>query len=223
MGWFSPALLPAKLLIQEAWIQLFPWDDPLPDHLQQRWSAWLQEASALQSHPVNRFCTSPGINVQHRTLHGFSDASSNAYGGAVYLRTMNTDTSTTVELLTSKSKLAPKKKQTIARLELCGAHLLSKLLQQTAKDLGIPLDSTYAWCDSAVVLGWLKTSPGRLKTYVSHRVQDTVNRIPSSNWRYVNTLQNPADLISRGVAPGELLRNELWWKWPPWLSQSPAH
>ena len=141
----------------------------------------------------------------------------------MYLRTMNTDTSTTVELLTSKSKLAPIKKQTIPRLELCGAHLLSKLLRQTAKDLGIPLDSTYAWCDSAVVLGWLKTSPGRLKTYVSHRVQDTVNRIPSSNWRYVNTLHNPADLISRGVAPGELLQNELWWKGPPWLSQSPAH
>ena len=167
MGWFSPALLPAKLLIQEAWIQQFPWDDPLPDHLQQCWSAWLQDAPALQSHPVNRFCTSPGINVQHRTLCGFSDASSNAYGGAVYLRTMNTDTSTTVELLTSKSKLAPIKKQTIPRLELCGAHLLSKLLQQTAKDQGIPLESTYAWCDSAVVLGWLKTSPGRLKTCIT--------------------------------------------------------
>ena len=39
----------------------------------------------------------------------------------------------------------------------------------------------------------------------------------------MNTLHNPADLISRGVAPGELLQNELWWKGPPWLSQSPAH
>ena len=138
----------------------------------------------------------------------------------MYLRTVSLDTTVTNCLLTAKSKLTPIKKQTIPRLELCGAQVLSKLLFQSAKDLGIPMNSVYAWSDSAVVLGWMKTSPGKLKTYVFHRVQDTINRIPFSNWRYVNTIHNPADSV--GVSPKELLKNKLWWEGPTWLSQLPA-
>ena len=119
--------------------------------------------------------------IQSQSLHGFSDASSVAYGGVVYLRSVTLYTTVTICLLTTKSKLAPIKKQTIPRLELCGAQVLSKLLFQSAKDLGIPINSVYAWSDSAVVLGWMKTSPDKLKTYVFHRVQDTINRIPFSN------------------------------------------
>jgi len=36
MGWFAPATLPAKLLIQEAWCLQVGWDGTLPDPLQQR-------------------------------------------------------------------------------------------------------------------------------------------------------------------------------------------
>ena len=140
----------------------------------------------------------------------------------MYLQTASLDTTVTVCLLTAKSKLAPIKKQTIPRLELRGAQVLSKLLFQSAKDLDIPMNSVCAWSDSAVVLGWMKTSPGKLKSYVFHRVQDTIKRIPFSNWRYVNTIHNPAVLVSRGVSPKELLKNKLWWESPPWLSQLPA-
>ena len=140
----------------------------------------------------------------------------------MYLRTVSLDTTVTICLLTAKSKLAPIKKQTIPRLELRGAQVLSKLLFQSAKDLGIPMNSVYAWSDSTVVLGWMKTSPGKLKTYVFHRVQDIINRIPFSNWRYVNTIHNPADLVSRDVSPKELVKKKLWWEGPTWLSQLPA-
>ena len=116
------------------------------------------------SFAVKRFCSLPHDQIQSQSLHGFSDASSVAL-----------DTTDTICLLTAKSKLAPIKKQTIPRLELCGAQVLSKLLFQSAKDLGIPMNSVYAWSDSAVLLGWMKTSPGTLKIYVFHRVQDTIN------------------------------------------------
>ena len=35
MGWYAPAILPAKLLLQELWSLQLSWDDPLPDKLQQ--------------------------------------------------------------------------------------------------------------------------------------------------------------------------------------------
>ena len=69
------------------------------------------------------------------------------------LRTVSLDTTVTICFLTVKSKLATIKKQTIPRLELYGAQVLSKLLFQSAKDLGIPMSSVYAWSDSAVALG----------------------------------------------------------------------
>lgn len=57
-------------------------------------------------------------------LHDFSDASEQAYAAVVYLQIECTDGSTQVALISSKTKVAPIKRLTILRLELCGAQLL---------------------------------------------------------------------------------------------------
>ena len=62
-------------------------------------------------------------------LHWFSDASQSAYGGVIYLRTLYTDTSVSVTLLTAKTREATLKKLTIPHLELCGALLTARLLK----------------------------------------------------------------------------------------------
>lgn len=41
-----------------------------------------------------------------------------------------------------------------------------------------------------------------------------------SSWRYVNTDNNPADLLTRGIAPVTLLSNQLWFNGPCWLLDS---
>ncbi len=56
--------------------------------------------------------------------------------------------------------------------------------------------------------------------FVLNRVFATTDLLPASKWRYVATDVNPADLASRGVFPQELTEKELWWKGPPWLSES---
>jgi len=60
--------------------------------------------------------------------HGFADASQEAYGGCVYLRSFAPSGSISVSLIVSKSRVASLKTTTIPRLELSGALLMAELV-----------------------------------------------------------------------------------------------
>ena len=92
-------------------------------------------------------------------LHGFSDASEQAYAAVVYLRMVCTDGGVQVALITSKTKVAPIMKLTIPRLELCGAHLLSQLLHLVREVFNLSLAQSYAWTDSTIALSRLNGDP----------------------------------------------------------------
>ena len=135
-----------------------------------------------------------------------------------------TDSSNDVQtsLVTSKTKVAPIKRLTIPRLELCGAYLLAQLLHHVRQVFQIPLSSIYAWTDSTIVLNWLIGDPRRFKTYVGNRVSYIADLISPERWNHVNGVENPADPASRGLFPSELLEYSLWWNGPTWLKLSPA-
>lgn len=177
MGWYTPATLPAKLLLQQAWIRQLGWDDLLPPELQEKWRAWAEDISSITKFPIPRSIKDPSKTIQSRQLHGFSDASILAYGGAVYLRTFFTDTTVSIHLIASKARVAPLKTLTVPRLELCGALLLSQLIQVVAQDLNLPSESIFAWSDSSTVLGWLQKPTSKLPVFIANRVQKIMSRI----------------------------------------------
>ena len=218
LGWFSPATVSMKILLQRVWELGIGWDDPVPDAVHGIWSKWRAELPALASKGIPRCYFPKQAKIISTQLHGFSDASEDAYAGVVFLRMVDTEGNVHISLVMSKTRVSPIKRLTIPRLELCGAEILARLLHHVREILSVPLSEVYAWTDSTVVLSWLTGNPRRFKQYVGNRVCSIVDLIPPDRWSHVPGAENPADCASRGLSPLELLDHTLWWEGPQWLS-----
>ena len=222
LGWFSPFTIPVKALIQQLWLLKIGWDDPVPDNLAQIWQDWRDQLHLVTTVAIPRYYHDKQKTIRSIQVHGFSDSSEIAYGGAVYLRTTCTDATITTALVIAKSKVTPLKKLTIPKLELCAVLLTSKLVQTVSAQLSVDPSNVFGWSDSTITLQWLRTHHS-LKTYVSNRVTATTSRLPASHWKHVPTRDNPADINSRGMTITELIDTSIWWEGPPWLRDSPDH
>ena len=191
--------------MQRLWELKIDWDDPLATDVHTAWLQWRSELKCLSSKHIPRCYYPDGADIVAIELHGFSDASENAYAAVVYLRLIDSTGQVHISMVMSKTKVAPIKRLTIPRLELCGAHLLSQHLYHIQQVFNIPLNCTYAWTDSTIVLSWLVGTPRRFKTFVGNRVSHIVELISPDRWRHVSGTDNPADCASRGLFPSELL------------------
>ena len=220
LGWLSPVILNMKLLYRELWLRKLDWDQQVPEDLKMQHKQWRQDLSLLSEVRLPR-CYFTGSNPTSITLHGFSDASKNAFSAVVYLRATYASDSPSASLVLSKTRVAPLDGRSIPELELCGAHLLAQLLSSTSQTLGIALENVKAYSDSTIVLAWLDGSPKRDKIYVANRICKTNKLLPTEAWGYVPTAENPADCASRGISAADLLSHPLWWHGPPWLRKQP--
>lgn len=73
-----------KTLIQRLWLQGIGWDDLLSKNIQEEWFKFIQELPLLSSVKIPRFILSN--DYQELFLHGFCDASNNAFAAIVYVR-----------------------------------------------------------------------------------------------------------------------------------------
>ncbi|XP_049881460.1 uncharacterized protein LOC126377719 isoform X1 [Pectinophora gossypiella] len=217
LGLVGPILVQAKHLMQQVWFEDLKWDSVLPPHLNKQ---WVDFATSL----VHMSCISipRNINVQMSNkieLIGYSDASNIAYGCCLYLRIIDMDNNVKVNLLCSRSRINPKNKiLTIPRLELNSALLLAMLAKKVYDTLSLKYDvTTFLYSDSKIVLSWLDIEPVKLSVYVANRVDKIKNLTSTFKWYYVNTRDNPADCLSRGVIPQALEGNTLWFHGPHYL------
>nr|CAI5832998.1 unnamed protein product [Callosobruchus analis] len=217
LGLISPCVILVKILLQELWVHKLSWEDTVPSGIAEYWKKLRSDFYQLETLNIQRqIVCREYSSIQ---LHGFCDVSSKAYGAAVYLRSVDASGSVQVSLVAAKSSVAPLKALTIPRLELCGALVLVELVQRIKGALTLKIDSIYLWCDTTVVLSWIATSPHLLQTFVSNRVAKIQELSQGDGWYHVKTDENPADLVSRGVSPGKLIHNELWFNGPSWLTR----
>ncbi|XP_011858450.1 PREDICTED: uncharacterized protein LOC105556004 [Vollenhovia emeryi] len=215
LGLPSPCTITAKILIQKLWLEKLSWDESLPSSLHFQWTQYYNQLKLLNNFRIPRQAMAP--NAAKVQIHGFADASKNAYGACVYVLVVDVESKIHTNLLCAKTKVAPLKTQTIPRLELCAALVLAKLISTVEGALEARIDSVTYWSDSTIVLDWLRAQPSRLPVFESNRVARIQELSKDRVWRHVPTEQNPADLLSRGTQPQELLNATLWWKGPAFL------
>lgn len=221
IGFLAPTIIVAKLFLQMLWTVKVDWDEKLDNELEQNWSSFQNSLIKLEEINIPRWIGSFSHSVLE--LHGFSDASKLAYSAVIYARTRNDDGSYKVNIVTGKSKVAPIKTLSQVKLELCGAVLLTRLIQYVRNSLRLDQIDVFTWCDNTAVLDWLQKPPSTWKTFVANRVSEIQRTLPSIEWRYVTSRENPADCASRGVQPSELKGHPLWWSGPSWLKLEKKH
>lgn len=224
IGLIGATITSFKVYMQLLWTisdedgERLDWDQPLPKTVGETWRNYHQQLPILNQIKINRCVIIP--NAVQVELHCFSDASEKAYGGCIYVRSEDCEGSVLVRLFASKSKVAPLKIQTIPRLELCGALLTAELHEKVSQAIRIPVRA-YFWTDSTCVLRWIAATPSTWSPYVGNRCAKIQRLTERCKWQHVPGVQNPADLISRGITPENLAENVFWWEGPSWLLDGP--
>ncbi|XP_045474991.1 uncharacterized protein LOC123680913 [Harmonia axyridis] len=217
LGWLAPVTFYAKIFFRQLCLLHLEWDQPLSSEVQPPWLQFQSQLPTLTELHIPRFISA--ISSTAHRLIGFCDASESGYAAVVYLRTFASSGHYHVSLLAAKSKIAPCKATTLPRLELCGAHLLAKLMHHlSARVLQHLTTECIAFCDSSVALSWIRGESHRWKTFVGNRVAEIQDLIPSNHWRHGVSEDNPADCASRGLMPADIHHHPLWWRGPHWLS-----
>ena len=132
LGWLAPITVRAKIFIQSLWLLKTDWDEPLPPTEDRLWSDFIEDLPALRDVQIPRWM---GVTADQQLIevHGFSDASERAFTAVVYLRVSSCDGHRQISLITARTKVAPLKRISLPRLELCSAHLLTRVTARTLR------------------------------------------------------------------------------------------
>ena len=156
-------------------------------------------------------------------LHIFSDASFEAYGAVAYfvIPACKEYPQGITQLRYSKGKVVSPKRcpkgDTIPKLELMGVVMAANMAKNLLKAYeDIQFSKKVIWSDSQTVLCQLSQQVNKTN-FVHNRVDNIRSLCPGFDIKYVKSLENPADLITRPIEIENFLDSKLWWPGPDWL------
>ena len=211
LGLIAPVFVNSKKHIQGLWEWKYDWDEILePEHAN-------LARNLIQDYTSVNLLTFPRqVIFENNDLHIFVDSSQLAYGAVMYVEDLDDGH---LRLFCSKSRVCPVRKLSIPRLELL-AILLGCALLTTFKNLS-RFKQIFLYSDSKVATSWI-SNPPRKNTFVFNRVRAIFTLLVKFNvkLKYVPTLQNPADLLTRGASVNQLQKSSMWRNGPiDWLSR----
>ena len=138
-------------------------------------------------------------------MHFFSDAFLESI--VLYLRVEGND-GVEQSFVVEKCQIAPRKQQTIPKLELQAAFYSVRLRQLIAEDHNIQIQTVTHWTDSVTVLPWLHSARKRRQVFVANRAVEILDQFTVDEWRHLKGTMKNAEIGTIGVTMSQLLESE---------------
>jgi len=187
--------------MQKLWMCHVAWDEPLSEELCTEWKEIATDLVTVTRLSI-RGCHFDAP-FTHPIVHCFADVNQKAYGAVVFLILQNE-----VSFVALKSCAAPLKQLTLPHLELMAALVATRLTQFVKNAIHLQDPSILIWSDSQIKLYCMK-SQKQLPAFVHHRITEIQSLLPTAEWKYCPTLENPANLLTRGITAKALMSSSL--------------
>ena len=124
-------------------------------------------------------------SCHHAIIHVFSNASEEAYIAITYLTFIFKTEKPHYLFAMAKTRLAPIKIISLARLELNAGVLCVSLYKMTIKEIDLPIQMIKFWTDLTLVLQYIKNEKHQYKVHVAIRVAERRQETSVSQWNHV--------------------------------------
>jgi len=136
----------------------------------------------------------------------------------VYLRVVS-ENGVSCNFLAAKTRVPPLVKQTIPRLELLGAFILSRLGKTVREKLSseFTINREIYLTDSEIALYWIKSKSNKYPPFLENKRKEISQNTSISDWYHIRTEYHIAELASRGCDLMILSAEKKWFSGPDWL------
>ena len=105
-----------------------------------------------------------------------------SFGAVAYIRWNTSPHLSEAQLLTSKNRIAPRKKLTIPQLELCGAVIGARLRKTIVESVNFSFDRIFHLVDSSIVRAQIQKDSYGFATFVATRIGEIQSLTEPSEW-----------------------------------------
>jgi hypothetical protein len=148
------------------------WDEPVPAMVNKEFREVVTHLGELRAITFPRAAKPKEEVVGKPMLLIFGDGSTLASCALAYLRWQMADGTVQCRLLAGKTRVAPKCKISIPRMELMGALLAVRLSRKIQDALQMELEAVRYFTDSAVALGMILWESATYQEFVGTRVSE---------------------------------------------------
>jgi hypothetical protein len=211
-----------RSLAEESTGRVIGWDDPVPEGTNKEFREVVKLLADLRAITFPRAAKPREAVVGKPILMIFGDGSSSASCALAYFRWQMADGSVQCRLLAGKTRVAPKCKISIPRMELVEALLAVRLAHKIIDSLRMELEAVRYFTDSSAVLGMLNKDSASFLEFVGTRVSEIrIKSDPNKEWFWIPGELNLADqgtrptVLPKDMAPGTPYQDGLPWMRDP--------